>query len=341
MFTRFAGIFHNCTWKERYKNIGGDLDKLVNSLPDVLLKSRAPNTVNKYKYGYEKFCKWCKQFNINSLPANDFDVALYFVSLLQNGCSYSIIEDAFYSIHWVHEISNNLNPCKSSLVVNAKEGALRSVGRTVTKKEPITPEILDNLVKMYGSETTNIFELRTMCLFLLGYAGFFRFSELVNIKREDISFYEHYMCIRITKSKTDQYREGAEAVIAKTGLTTCPVTMLQRYISLACVDNSNGFIFRSLTLIKSTGIYKFKGLKSLTYTRAREILLDVIGKLGLDKSKFGLHSLRSGGATAAANAGVSDRLFKKHGRWKTDTAKDGYVKEDINERISVSKHLGI
>jgi hypothetical protein len=31
--------------------------------------------------------------------------------------------------------------------------------------------------------------------------------------------------------------------------------------------------------------------------------------VGLDKRKVGLHSLRSGGATAAAAAGIYDRLF--------------------------------
>jgi hypothetical protein len=33
-----------------------------------------------------------------------------------------------------------------------------------------------------------------------------------------------------------------------------------------------------------------------------------------DIKKFGLRSLRSGGATTCANLGISDRLFKKHGR---------------------------
>ena len=44
-----------------------------------------------------------------------------------------------------------------------------------------------------------------------------------------------------------------------------------------------------------------------------------------DIPKIGTHSLRSGGASAAANAGVPDRLFKRHGRWLSDSAKDGYV----------------
>jgi hypothetical protein len=46
-------------------------------------------------------------------------------------------------------------------------------------------------------------------------------------------------------------------------------------------------------------------------------------------------------ATAAASAGVDDRLFKKHGRWKSDSAKDGYVKESISNRITLSKQLGL
>jgi hypothetical protein len=46
--------------------------------------------------------------------------------------------------------------------------------------------------------------------------------------------------------------------------------------------------------------------------------------------KYALHSLRSGGATTAANLGISDRLFKKHGRWRSETAKDEYIKRQVN-----------
>ena len=63
--------------------------------------------------------------------------------------------------------------------------------------------------------------------------------------------------------------------------------------------------------------------------------------IGLPKNKFGLHSLRSGGATTAANAGIPDRLFKKHGRWRSEKAKDGYVKHSIKILLYVSSKLGI
>ena len=50
----------------------------------------------------------------------------------------------------------------------------------------------------------------------------------------------------------------------------------------------------------------------LSYSRLRELLSDRIQGLGMDPKQFGMHSLRVGGATAAANTGMPDRLFKRH-----------------------------
>ena len=71
----------------------------------------------------------------------------------------------------------------------------------------------------------------------------------------------------------------------------------------------------------------------------RELFLAKLRELGFDASKYGLHSLRSGGASAAANAGVPDRLFKRHGRWWSESAKDGYVKDSHGALMSVSQRL--
>ena len=39
--------------------------------------------------------------------------------------------------------------------------------------------------------------------------------------------------------------------------------------------------------------------------------------------------------------GVEDRLLKRHGRWKSESAKDGYVKDSLDCHLKVSKGLGI
>ena len=70
-------------------------------------------------------------------------------------------------------------------------------------------------------------------------------------------------------------------------------------------------------------------------------MLEAFKDIVPDISAFRTHSLRSGGATAASNAGVPDRLLKRHGRWASESAKDGYVQDSSSSRLSVSKALGI
>ena len=51
----------------------------------------------------------------------------------------------------------------------------------------------------------------------------------------------------------------------------------------------------------------------ISYTRARELIKDAFKDI-TDVSKSSVHSLRAGRATSAVNAGIADRLFKRHGR---------------------------
>lgn len=268
-------------------------------------------------------------------------MALYLISIAKDYKSSNKIQLATHSISWAHQLAGLKDPCESALVKLTKEGAIRETSKPVVKKEPITPDHLKLLARRYKSN--NLYKMRTLCMCLLGFAGFLRFSELANIKLSDLSFDNVCMRINIVKSKTDVYKEGHELCIARTHGDTCPVHTLEEYIKLLDVEvSSSEYLFRSLTFCKNTNTYKIRrDNRPLSYTRAREIVLDAFGEIGLDKSKFGLHSLRSGGATSAAAAGISDRLFKKHGRWRSEKAKDGYVRENINDKLSVTKNLGI
>ena len=69
--------------------------------------------------------------------------------------------------------------------------------------------------------------------------------------------------------------------------------------------------------------------------------MKTLANIALAPKKFGLHSLRSGGASVAANLGVNDRLFKKHGKWKSDKVKDSYIHGGIESKLSVSRNLGL
>ena len=100
------------------------------------------------------------------------------------------------------------------------------------------------------------------------------------------------------------------------------------------------YVFRGIKNTKN-GQKLRKIDKLLSYTTVRGHVLDLLANKTLDPKKFGLYSLRSGGASVAANLGVNDILFKKHGMWKSDKVKNSYVLKDIESKLSVSRNLGL
>ena len=116
--------------------------------------------------------------------------------------------------------------------------------------------------------------------------------------------------------------------------------MLERYLFTTAVklDKSEQFLYRGI--IRSKNGSKLRENGGLSYTTVRETVLERFKAIGLDKQQYGLHSLRAGGASAAA-AGVPDRMFKWHGCWRSENAKDGYIADSLQNRLQVSKDIGL
>ncbi|XP_068726335.1 integrase/recombinase xerD homolog [Montipora capricornis] len=206
----------------------------------------------------------------------------------------------------------------------------------VNRKQAVTAEMIGTLVN--ASNLSNLLELRNVCTFVLAFAGFFRINEVLHIKYGDVRFQSDYVAIDVTSSKTDQLGKGSEVVIA----SGSSVNILRRYLTEVeryPIDSSH-YIFRLLS--KCRAGHKLVSVnKPISYSTIREYFKRSFKDIVLDVSQFGTDSLRAGGASAAANAGVKDRLFQRHGRWKTVSAKNGYVEDSLDSRLSVSRRLGI
>jgi len=71
----------------------------------------------------------------------------------------------------------------------------------------------------------------TICL--LAFSGVFCYNEITQIRCSDLQFSSTDVRVRVQHSKTDQYRDGDEVLIARTGSSVCPVAMLERYMAIA------------------------------------------------------------------------------------------------------------
>jgi hypothetical protein len=109
-----------------------------------------------------------------------------------------------------------------------------------------------------------------------------------------------YLFIFIRKSKTDQYRNGNEVLIAKGETIACPFSMFIRYVELSGMNlDSDFYIFRPIFRSKGTCKLIYKN-KKLSYAAARESIVSKqcacsrrvhieghMNRVGINCSEFG------------------------------------------------------
>ena len=148
---------------------------------------------------------------------------------------------------------------------------------------------------------------RDRALFLLGWAGLFRSSELVALAWEHVSFFGKGLVLFVPLSKTDPGAGAWVFVAAAVDRAVCPIGALrglQRW-----QPDGRGPVFRphadsSAALSKATvGPRLRKALRAVAVP---------------DWALYAAHSLRRGGATHAAQLGVSYRMIQVLGRWRSD-----------------------
>ncbi len=246
-------------------------------------------------------------------------------------------------IRWGHHNSGFHSPTDNPLVKLAFEGsrrliAMRNPNAGRNRKEPITSDLLKDIVKKYR-QSDNLIDMRFVLMTVLGFCGFLRISELLEIQYKDISFCPTGVTIFLPFSKTDQLREGNTVFISELNTSYCPVFWLKKYLYFSKLRKPDDFLF--CRLFKCKKGHSAHGHMQISYTTARDSFVQHLADFVPNTKIYGLHSLRSGGASEAANNGVSDRLISKHGRWSSNTSRDTYIKDSRSNRFKVTKHLGI
>ena len=312
---------------------------IEDAMCSYLVNSKSDGTVRKYFSYFQKWKRFCEEKHFISMPAQPIHVAIYLTELMDSQCSYNVISACAYSIKWAHGLCGKIDPTNNGFVQNLVESAKRLRSKKVVKKDVVTTTMLKELCSLY-ERSDNLGDIRDLCMILIGFSGFLRYDEISKLKCCNIKMYDNHFSIQIESSKTDKYRKGAEILISKGDSIACPFEMLKRYIELASIDMlSDQFLFKPMfrSRDKCSLIYKNK---SLSYTRARECILLKLRKVS-ENLNLGLHSLRAGGVSVAANSGINDRCLKRHGRWKTDASNDGYIEDSFDTRLNVSKVLGL
>ena len=274
-----------------------------------LKNSKSVNTIRAYKADFKDFSAFCVKNGLSSMPTEPKILSLYLTHLSASS-KFSTLKRRIASISVIHKMKGHYLDTKHPIIMENLHGIKRVKGSHQKAKKPILINDLKLIIQAIDqSAESEKKKIRDKALILVGFSGGFRRSELVDIDTDDVEFVIEGVKIYIKRSKTDQSGEGmTKAIPYFENKLFCPVVNLKTWIDYS-QKNKSGKIFdisdKSVALI----IKKYAALS------------------GLDSSRYGGHSLRSGFATTTAESGAEERNIMAMTGHKTTQMVRRYIQE--------------
>jgi site-specific recombinase XerD len=302
-------------------NIVTDIKALQEETLINLKSSKAKNTVRAYKSDFKDFGLFCVQNGFKTLPSEPKIVSLYLTHLSTKDIKLSTIKRRLVSIGVIHKMKGHYLDTKHPIIIENLMGIKRRKGIVQKGKKPILINDLKQIVDVINQQQiADIKKLRDKSIILIGFSGGFRRNEIVSLDIEDLDFVFEGLKITVKRSKTDQFGEGmTKGLPYFDNKIYCPVTTLQKWLNISKIKK--GPLFRRFS----------KGSK-LTNNRLTDqtvalIIKQYLNFTNINSSNYSGHSLRSGFATSAAEAGAEERSIMAMTGHKSTEMVRRYIKE--------------
>ena len=302
-------------------NIITDIKALQEETLLNLKSSKAKNTIRAYKSDFNDFRLFCAQNGFKSLPSEPKIISLYLTQLSTKDVKISTIKRRLVSIGVIHKLKGYYLDTKHPLILENLMGIKRRKGSIQNGKKPLLINNLKRLINVIDQqkkEQIKIFRDRT--IILIGFSGGFRRNEIVSLDYDDLDFVEEGLKINIKRSKTDQFGEGSiKGLPYFDNSQYCPVLSIQKWIEISKINS--GALFRRFT--KGSNLSE----KRLTDQTVALLIKEYLDLAGINSKNYSGHSLRSGFATTAAEAGAEERTIMAMTGHKSTEMVRRYIKD--------------
>ena len=286
-----------------------------------LKSSKAVNTVRAYKSDFSDFGLFCAKNGFKSLPSEPKIVSLYLTHLSTRDVKMSTLKRRLVSIGVIHKLKGYYLDTKHPSIIENIMGIKRRKGSIQNGKKPILISSLKLLINVIDEQINKeIKKLRDRTIILIGFSGGFRRNEIVSLDYDDLDFVPEGVKINIKRSKTDQFGEGSvKALPYFDNPRYCPVASLKKWINISEINS--GSLFRRF--LKGSKLSE----KRLTDQTVALLIKEYLQLAGIDSKNYSGHSLRSGFATSAAEAGAEERSIMAMTGHKSTEMVRRYIKE--------------
>lgn len=273
----------------------------------------AENTYRSYRADLKHF-----KSAGGTIPCTAVQLAEYLASHATT-LAVATLQHRVIAIHRAHLDAGLPSPAMDPLVKRTMAGIRRTRGTAQRRVKALVKDDIIELV-LTAEKQKPLKAARDVALILVAFAGAFRRSELVSIRREDITEFDHGLEIHIRRTKTQQ-EAGHTVFIPCAKSSRCPVKALKHWLDLSGI--ASGAVFRRINRhdqVASSDALTAQSvalmLKSITTTaKDAEAAKSVAG-----------HSLRAGYCTEAAGAGVPTHVIMDQTGHRSSATLSKYIR---------------
>ena len=274
--------------------------------------ARAESTRRSYANDMRHFRAHAK------FPATPEAVAEY-LAKFAGVLSVATLQHRLIAIHLAHLEAKLASPVMTPVVKSTMQGIRRTFGTAQRRVKALVKDDVIELV-LVAEKQKPLKAARDTALILVGFAGAFRRSELVSIRKEDITPFDHGVEIHIRRTKTQQ-EKGHTVFIPCAKSSRCPVKAMERWLALSGIEQ--GPVFRAIN--RHDQIVSDEALTPQSVALVLKGATDCAKGREAAKNVAG-HSLRAGYCTEAANVGVAAHIIMEQTGHRSSVTLAKYIR---------------
>ena len=294
----------------------------------------------------KSFLIFCESRSIDILPVNRQSLTLCCVEMAKTGKSVQTIENTVKSVNFL----SNFFGCRMSLSENCIKYLLKFIAKVCLKTSNAkdafqSKDILQlyrRIIEEGGLSSLSFVELRTFAMLVFSNQTLCRFSDCHVIKLTDLEYSVDFFKVKIQQSKTDQEGLGQHVILPNKSGELNPLVTFCLYLhalDINCSTEKDLYIFPPMKRDKKSKKWVPKEKSRLSYSAAYSCYKNLLKKYNFDCSRFGTHSLRSGGTTDCFQSKLPSRFIDRQGRWKSKSTKYRYARDELKVFVKELKKV--
>ena len=301
-----------------------------------LCRAWSEGTLRTRNSQWKKFMDFCSANGMLAVPASDRTVVRFLV-FLSRTCKFVTINNYLSAVINLQKFHGfQLNYRESYLVKLLLQGLKRELGAAVNQKEVLS---LEELRRMYACvDLTNVNEVSMWSALMVLFRSMLRKGNLVAgsgagvhvLRRCDVDVISGGVMLRVRSSKTLQFKDRVLSVpifYSKSAIF-CAASGLLTHLARRVGDPEDNLFY-----LVQDGVWR-----PLLYVELLAFLKKLVGMIGLDESKYGLHSLRRSSATLFHQLGFSLEDVMLMGDWKSLAVLE-YLVLPVERKLMIEKYV--